>query len=563
VEKEQARRPTFKPKPSLPLDTVDLVSDDVSSIHFDESVTSPPSYLHRSQSVSARSPLKELLPPTSPIRASKSFQFIKSDSFLDQTETDEKSQAALSNATPATDNTTQPPPALTYLVYLSLICSKEAVAVKGPAMVKESLQNHVLSTLEAQPAWRSASSSVPVDLDDGSFVVEDENVGVIDDMALRDLSKGNLNGAIDVLSTLLLSQRAKHHESNVKELYSQLSVLYLLNNNPHKAMHCTRRGKKGVLGFMDMGMVHLASSSPQQALSCWRQALQLQCKLGGYHHSYIPLVLNNIACIHYLEKKGEAALVLLEESLALQREHHAADIHGLRHMATCLLNLGMVNEQIQNYEKAISLVEQGFMVMESVVPQENDFLVACRNALQRLTLLSGRDESPNMTRTQTLTTMPVFGHSDGIPMRRGTHPIDTIRMGSLTVESTLERRVHNAVVASMSSEGHKSLASVPFDLDGELVHDAELHLGGIHAQVLKHVSRDEVDEALELLRSTCKSHKVKYGNAHHLVGTALHNIAMVNMYARRYKDALWYFQEAVSVRVAALGTDHPDVSVRT
>jgi tetratricopeptide (TPR) repeat protein len=402
-------------------------------------------------------------------------------------------------------------------------------------------------------------------LDDGLFVDEDDNGSVIDDMALRNLSKGNYKGAIDVLSTLLQSQRAKHHESNAQELYSQLTVLYILQNSPRKALYCAQRAKKGVLGFMELGMVHLVhSSSPQEALSCWRQALHLKCKLGGYHHSYIPLLLNNMACIHYLQKKGEVALVLLEESLALQREHCAVDIDGLKHMATCLLNLGLVNEQLQDYEKATCFVEEGFMVMESVVSEENDYLLACRNALQRLLLLRERDETPKTRTRSTRTTMPVFGYSDGIPMRQGTHPVDTICMGSLKVESTLEGRVNNAVVASMSSEGgHFSLEeSLPVDLDGEHIHDAELHLSGIHAQVLEHVSRDDVDLALELLRSTCKSHKAKYGDVHHLVGTALHNIAMVNLYAKRYKDALWYFEEALSVRVAALGTDHPDVSVR-
>jgi hypothetical protein len=123
--------------------------------------------------------------------------------------------------------------------------------------------------------------------------------------------------------------------------------------------------------------------------------------------------------------------------------------------------------------------------------------------------------------------------------------------------------VHKAVVASMRLEGvvASSFVSVPVDLDGDYVVDAELHLSGIHAQVMRHLLREEVDEALELLRLTCKSHKLKYGNVHHLVGTALHNIALVHLYAGRYKDALWYFQEAVSVRVAALGTHHPDVSV--
>jgi hypothetical protein len=148
-------------------------------------------------------------------------------------------------------------------------------------------------------------------------------------------------------------------------------------------------------------------------------------------------------------------------------------------------------------------------------------------------------------------------------------------MGSLQTELTVESRVHKAIVASIqmsSLDGggevgvavsfSTSSSCVPVDLDGDFVVDAELHLSGIHAQVMRHLQREQIDEALELLRLTCKSHKLKYGNVHHLVGMTLHNIALVSLYAGRYKDSLWYFQEAVSIRVAALGTDHPDVSVR-
>jgi tetratricopeptide (TPR) repeat protein len=71
---------------------------------------------------------------------------------------------------------------------------------------------------------------------------------------------------------------------------------------------------------------------------------------------------------------------------------------------------------------------------------------------------------------------------------------------------------------------------------------------------------NEVDEALELFQSVLRSHKDKYGEIHHLVGTANHNIGVVCLFAERYTNAMTFFGQAVSVRKAALGPEHPDVA---
>jgi tetratricopeptide (TPR) repeat protein len=76
--------------------------------------------------------------------------------------------------------------------------------------------------------------------------------------------------------------------------------------------------------------------------------------------------------------------------------------------------------------------------------------------------------------------------------------------------------------------------------------------------VLQH---NEIDEALDLFESALKSHREKYGQVHHLVGSALHNIGIVHLIAGRYNVAQKYFQQAASVRSSALGSEHPDVAV--
>jgi tetratricopeptide (TPR) repeat protein len=101
---------------------------------------------------------------------------------------------------------------------------------------------------------------------------------------------------------------------------------------------------------------------------------------------------------------------------------------------------------------------------------------------------------------------------------------------------------------------------IPVDVDQGAVMDAELYLQGIHEQAADHLEHDEVEEALELFKSVLSSHRDKYGDIHHLVGTANHNIGMVFLFAQQYLQAMHCFQEAVSVRRAALGPDHPAVA---
>jgi hypothetical protein len=274
-------------------------------------------------------------------------------------------------------------------------------------------------------------------------------------------------------------------------------------------------------------------------------------------------MLNNLAVAHLVLGDADESFVVLQESLELLRHaRNKADLSSLQQMATTYLNLGIVAFKRHDGIHAASFFEQGLMVLESILGADNAFVQLCTTSLEQL--LVHRDSNSAVPR---IVKMPVFGYSDGIPMRHGSRPVDVIFMGSLKHELTLEQRVRNAVTSTFRSGMLGIIVertppkSVPIDLDEGIVMDAELRLREIHALTLQHVRRNEIDEALELLQSTLRSHKLKYGQVHPLVGTALHNIALVNLFAGRYKGAEWYFQEAVSVRVAALGTHHPDVSV--
>lgn len=180
----------------------------------------------------------------------------------------------------------------------------------------------------------------------------------------------------------------------------------------------------------------------------------------------------------------------------------------------------------------------------------------------------------------------VFGNSDGIPLRRtgdkspldavdATDNFDILLLGPLVNEYTPRQRVRSTVLQWFGrtlEDDEKDDLFVPFesrvrkrpriaiDLDEGNVIDAELFIHGINEQAIDFLEHDEVFEALDLFTSALDSHRTKYGDIHHLVGTANHNIGMVHLFAQKYVQALTAFQEAVSIFGAALGVEHPAIA---
>ena len=201
----------------------------------------------------------------------------------------------------------------------------------------------------------------------------------------------------------------------------------------------------------------------------------------------------------------------------------------------------------------------------------------------------------------------LFGNPDGIPSRklavklnmeqRDNH--DFLLLGRLSPELSTEQRVRETVMTwfgrridGKNAKGEKidkteSSISVPiisFDLEeaevddqhqrditaassvvsadfneGVAVANAAQHLNEIHKQAMKDLDEDRVDQALQLLERALNSHRRKFGEHHHLVGSALHNLGMVNFFDLRYDAALELFEEAIQIRTKSLGPDHPDV----
>lgn len=72
------------------------------------------------------------------------------------------------------------------------------------------------------------------------------------------------------------------------------------------------------------------------------------------------------------------------------------------------------------------------------------------------------------------------------------------------------------------------------------------------------------DDAISVFQKILKGLEMRHGNEpHHLIGTTLHNIGLLQLWQGQYQEAWENFNQAGSIRMKALSKNHPDIAVRT
>ena len=371
---------------------------------------------------------------------------------------------------------------------------------------------------------------------------------------------------------------------------------------------------------MQVGLVHFGNNKVSKALKSWRQAMQLACSIVGYEHPLVAVSLCNIGVLHYLAGDLVDSCRALSAAVELQRtvlRSNAVVPHELSlfQMAITMGNLATAMERSMFLESAVALLDDSRSMLGSVreAPIVEEMEAIVTGNLRRIL---ARDGSSFFSHTQDTSTMEetvlttiesenddasvdsarssvLFGNSDGIPDRRLAARLsmtesdnhDFVILGPLKPEWTPAERVRETVVTWFGKDklgdhpisfvsfdqfvadadrpqppsNNNNNTCIPVDLDSELVPDAELRLRQIHLQAMKHLDMNEIDDALDLFEGALRSHQAKFGENHHLVGNAMHNMGMCHMFARQNQKALEIFEKAVQVRTAALGPDHPDV----
>lgn len=419
------------------------------------------------------------------------------------------------------------------------------------------------------------------------------------------LDKQDWMGALNVYKSQLIRQK---HAAQRPETLRKLVVLCLALDQLEPALQYStealefyreqQRPLQAALSAMELGLALFALNQMDKALKSWREAVQLACLAVGYEHMHVAVLLCNIGVLHLEMGEIASGLRALEESLDLQRVMLREAVTFLDaclfRMATTMCNLAWALYNDRQYDRAVALLDESHAVFGSILSSATDEM---RSLVQYTAMVFARDrgisqggfkdDASQLTSASldSARSDALLGYCNGIPDRRvvmqlsrlGTDNHDLLVLGPLRREQTPAERVRVTVDAwfGKSAENgtssftayedfkHKNYPhrneSITADLDNHQEPNAELKFRKIYYQATRHVNRNEIGDALELFRSFLRSHRAKYGDVHHLVGTALHNIGMVHLFSNQYTDALAAFNEAILIRRASLGPDHPDV----
>jgi hypothetical protein len=105
--------------------------------------------------------------------------------------------------------------------------------------------------------------------------------------------------------------------------------------------------------------------------------------------------------------------------------------------------------------------------------------------------------------------------------------------------------------------------SVPIDIDDEsFIIDTPAHLQAVHDIASIPLKTGRFEDALDIFKRILNGMEIKHGDEpNHVIGSTLHNIGVIYLWMEQYKDAWESFNQAVSLRMQSLSTDHPDIAV--
>ena len=223
--------------------------------------------------------------------------------------------------------------------------------------------------------------------------------------------------AIDIYLMILDHYQKQHgHEYPfVITTLHNLSIVYVLNGNYKEATYYCKEGLKRrrrklgddhldvATSLCELGIIYYAREDFNKGLDVLRQALHIVCNQHPDEEGIeiqnldckVASILNNIACFHYSMGKLIASIATFEESLDVMRRMIGAvscDEVGytLLNMSITLCNAGIVSAKHNQLDVASSLVEEGLMVQQSILPDDHRLVQSTISTLADL--LHGDDD---------------------------------------------------------------------------------------------------------------------------------------------------------------------------
>lgn len=183
-------------------------------------------------------------------------------------------------------------------------------------------------------SMRNISRSIPVDLDEGTFVDARNNLQAIEEMASEHVEHGEYEEAVDVYRELLrgrLEEFGYEHEAVGMTLH-KLASIHMKQNDCASAVQVSEKAvsiRKLALGvdnpevavsLVQLGLAHFEQQDYKLALSAFQEALAIRRRYLGSKHLKVAKVLNNIGCTQKQLSNSYEAIRAFEEALKIQKQ---------------------------------------------------------------------------------------------------------------------------------------------------------------------------------------------------------------------------------------------------
>lgn len=388
-------------------------------------------------------------------------------------------------------------------------------------IIEKSIKWHleVITDPEEQDPLVDTKRSLPVRVDDNSLLVRhDENVlHVVDAVVQSHLKQQEFQKALETFESLLHDLRRKNADpSLVTPLLSRLSTVCLLAGTPEKGLNYSNEVLQRsdtdkyseMVARIQQGLIYFGLGDLNNSLMSWREAAYKV----GTNNPMAALLWNNIACLQLYMGDVESAARYLKESIALQKQHQGIPKQfriDLLNTATTLSNLAIVQSIQHRYDDAIPHLQESLLLQESVLSDGNNAIMMTIEQLNFL-VASEQQTRQHDSSVERMSTEGMSGLSrssgsvlfdDGLPLPKANNeqfPLgDHMDLGSLVHQVGPYQIVRDTIMESFGNLSPTQLTfvpatqsprlSMPIDVDGNEVINAEMYLPHILTQTLEHL----------------------------------------------------------------------------
>lgn len=121
----------------------------------------------------------------------------------------------------------------------------------------------------------------------------------------------------------------------------------------------------------ETGIQLFAKRKFDEALFLLQEAQKIRSKYLGSSDPRVAMVLNNIGCCRHSQGSPHQALITMQEARELQQKTAKGDL-DLLHVAITLSNLGYLQIQMKQYEKAQGVLEEALLIQQSVFGDQDN-----------------------------------------------------------------------------------------------------------------------------------------------------------------------------------------------